>query len=169
MTTRPGDYIPYDEEEIAGFKRRLNERLGPPPYSPHASNPVNLEWEIGDCVAQWWRPNFETFMYPFIPPHITRPKECKKTYIVPLPKKKVLTVPKNMKLLAVPLFELYDNPSRYGVQLSSIPLYLAKYNFEFVDSDDKIISTYSTADWGTPAVRPLPSTFGNEEKKNAGE
>jgi len=27
-------------------------------------------------------------------------------------------VPKNMKLLAVPLFELYDNTARYGPQLS---------------------------------------------------
>jgi hypothetical protein len=30
----------------------------------------------------------------------------------------MLYVPKNMKLLAVPLFELYDNTNRYGPQLS---------------------------------------------------
>src|SRR5437868_6115985 len=30
----------------------------------------------------------------------------------------MLSVPKNMKLLAVPLFELYDNTARYGPQLS---------------------------------------------------
>lgn len=134
----------------------LNERLSPPSNSTHAADPINFEWNIGDCVAQWWRPNFETFMYPFIPPHITRPKECKKTYIVPLPKRKVLAVPKNMKLLAVPLFELYDNPGRYGVQLSSIPLYLARYNFEFVDSDDNIISTYATSHWGSSEKRHEP-------------
>jgi hypothetical protein len=33
----------------------------------------------------------------------------------------MLSVPKNMKLLAVPLFELYDNTARYGPQLS-VPL-----------------------------------------------
>lgn len=52
----------------------------------------------------------------------------------------VLSVPKNMKLLAVPLFELYDNTARYGPQLSSIPHYLARYNFEFMDENDKVIA-----------------------------
>lgn len=47
---------------------------------------VNDEWEIGDTLAQWWRPNFETFMYPFIPAHVTRPKECKKLYFIQLPR-----------------------------------------------------------------------------------
>ena len=42
-------------------------------------------------------------------------------------------MPKNMKLLAVPLFELYDNTARYGPQLSAIPHLLSRYNFEFVD------------------------------------
>lgn len=112
-------------------------------------------------------------MYPFIPPHITRPKECKKTYLVHLPRNKVLTVPKNMKLLAVPLFELYDNSARYGGQLSSIPLYLSKYSFEFVDKDDNVISTYSTEDWANAhgAAAAIPRTISfknaqqNEEKK----
>ena len=42
-----------------------------------------------------------------------------------------------MKLLAVPLFELYDNTARYGPQLSAIPHYLSRYRFEFVDEDGK--------------------------------
>ena len=52
----------------------------------------------------------------------------------------VLSVPKNMKLLAVPLFELYDNTARYGPQLSAIPHLLSRYNFEFVDEDGKIVA-----------------------------
>ncbi|ANB13770.1 hypothetical protein AWJ20_4716 [Sugiyamaella lignohabitans] len=138
----PGDYIQPDQDEITGFKQRLNERLAPAKDSEHASDPINSEWEIGDCITQWWRPNFETFMYPFIPPHISRPKECKKMFLIHLPKHKVLSVPQNMKLLAVPLFELYDNATRYGNQLAAIPLYLSRYNFEFVDSDDNVIATY---------------------------
>jgi hypothetical protein len=39
----------------------------------------------------------------------------------------VLAVPKNMKLLAIPLFELYDNAARYGPQLSAIPHLLSRY------------------------------------------
>ena len=43
-----------------------------------------------------------------------------------------------MKLLAVPLFELYDNTARYGPQLSAIPHLLSRYNFEFVDDDGNV-------------------------------
>jgi cleavage and polyadenylation specificity factor subunit 5 len=52
----------------------------------------------------------------------------------------VLSVPKNMKLLAVPLFELYDNVQRYGPQLAAIPHLLSRYNFEFVDEDDNVVA-----------------------------
>lgn len=32
----------------------------------------------------WYRPNFDTVLYPYLPPHVTRPKEIKKLFIVPL-------------------------------------------------------------------------------------
>lgn len=85
MTCRPGDYLPHDAEEIAGFKERLNERLAPT-GTQFSTDENDGEWEIGETLAQWWRPNFETFMYPFLPGHVTRPKECKKLYFVQLPK-----------------------------------------------------------------------------------
>lgn len=53
-----------------------------------------------------------------------------------------------MKLLAVPLFELYDNTGRYGPQLSAIPHLLSRYNFEFVDENDNVVAA-------TPGT-PLP-------------
>ncbi|KAG5634051.1 hypothetical protein H0H81_003614 [Sphagnurus paluster] len=124
----PGDYLKPGEDEIDGLKRRLDDRLAPPTDSQfNSTHGVDNEWEIGDCLAQWWRPNFETFMYPFIPAHITKPKECKKLFLVQMPERKVLAVPKNMKLLAIPLFELYDNAARYGPQLSAIPHLLSRY------------------------------------------
>ncbi|KAJ5908682.1 cleavage and polyadenylation specific factor 5 [Penicillium taxi] len=165
----PGDYLHHDDEEIDGFKKRLNERLAPV-GTQFTGEGVNEDWDIGDTLAQWWRPNFETFMYPFLPGHVTRPKECKKLYLIQLPKKstrspnypeirrnllflqcidhfltyisslEVLSVPKNMKLLAVPLFELYDNTARYGPQLSAIPHLLSRYNFEFVDENNNVVA-----------------------------
>lgn len=135
----PGDYLPYNVDEVEGFKTRLNERLAPT-GSLSTSEDADNDWEIGDTLAQWYRPNFETFMYPFLPPHVTRPKECKKLYLIQLPKAKVLSVPKNMKLLAVPLFELYDNSQRYGPQLSAIPHYLSRYRWEFVDEEGEVVS-----------------------------
>ncbi len=55
-------------------------------------------------------------------------------YLVQMPPTKVLAVPRNMKLLAVPLFELYDNAVRYGPTLSAVPHLLSKYTFEMVNS-----------------------------------
>ena len=41
------------------------------------------------------------------------------------------SVPKNMKLLAVPLFELYDNSARYGPQLAALPHLLSRFNYVY--------------------------------------
>lgn len=105
-----------------------------------------------------WRPNHETFLYPFLPAHVSRPKELKKLYLIHLPPNKVLSVPKNMKLLAVPLFELYDNTARYGPQLSAIPHYLSRYRFEFVDEDGNVSSVM-------PGGGPLPGLEGEVKVK----
>ncbi|KAL5612800.1 hypothetical protein BROUX41_004116 [Berkeleyomyces rouxiae] len=170
----PGDYLLPGDEEEAGFKRRLDERLAPMGEAAEgggaeaedqagaggaAAAAVGAgDWEIGDCLAQWWRPNFELFMYPFLPPHVTRPKECKKMYMIRLPENKSLSVPKNMKLLAVPLFELYDNTARYGPQLAAIPHLLSRYNFEFVDENGNVAAVtpgYSAPDGYVPHTRVL--------------
>lgn len=89
MCLSPGDYLGPDEEEIDGFKQRLNDRLAPV-GNQFSGEGVNDDWEVGDTLAQWWRPNFETYMYPYIPGHVSRPKECKKLYFIRLPKKSEL-------------------------------------------------------------------------------
>jgi cleavage and polyadenylation specificity factor subunit 5 len=65
-----------------------------------------------------------------------------------------------MKLLAVPLFELYDNVQRYGPQLSAIPHLLSRYNFEFVNEEGKVVSVTPgggpfTGPTGTPSVKVI--------------
>lgn len=61
-----------------------------------------------------------------------------------------------MKLLAVPLFELYDNTARYGPQLSAIPHLLSRYNFEFVDEKDNVVAM--TPGGGVPSADAIPKT-----------
>lgn len=63
-------------------------------------------------------------------------------------------MPKNMKLFAVPLFELYDNTQRYGPQLSAIPHLLSRYNFECVDEDDNVVAI-------TPGMGPSGDQTGS--------
>lgn len=161
---RPGDYLHHDQEEVAGFKARLNERLAPTGSLSTRDTAESADWDVYDTLAQWWRPNFETFMYPYLPPHTTRPKECKKLYFIQLPKSKVLSVPKNMKLLAVPLFELYDNTGRYGPQLSAIPHYLSRYRWEFVDEEGVVVS-WTPGSEVDPQVKTKVLAGGEEEVK----
>ncbi|KAJ3693009.1 hypothetical protein LUZ60_012104 [Juncus effusus] len=122
----PGGRLKPGENEVEGLKRKLCSKLA----VNNPSFPQN--WQIGDCVAVWWRPNFETVMYPYCPPHITKPKECKKLYLVHLSEREYFAVPRNLKLLAVPLFELYDNVQRYGPVISTIPQQLSRFQFNMV-------------------------------------
>ncbi|KAL9615102.1 MAG: hypothetical protein Q9167_000420 [Letrouitia subvulpina] len=138
INNRPGDYLQAEDDEVEGFKVRLNERLAPV-GNQFSGEGVNDEWVIGDTLAQWWRPNFETFMYPFLPAH------CVFTIF------KYKIVPKNMKLLAVPLFELYDNTGRYGPQLSAIPHLLSRYRFEFMDEEGNISAVTPGGELGSVA------------------
>uniref|UniRef100_A0A287D0E6 Nudix hydrolase 21 n=1 Tax=Ictidomys tridecemlineatus TaxID=43179 RepID=A0A287D0E6_ICTTR len=88
---------------------------------------VLQDWVIDDCIGNWWRPNFEPPQYPYIPAHITKPKEHKKLFLVQLQEKALFAVPKNYKLVAAPLFELYDNAPGYGPIISSLPQLLSRY------------------------------------------
>ncbi|KAI8052269.1 Cleavage/polyadenylation specificity factor subunit 5 [Syncephalis plumigaleata] len=129
----PGNYLKPDEDEISGLKRVLTVQLSP----DHLTNP-DPDWQIGECLCTWWRPNFETYMYPYLAPHVSRPKERKNLYLVHLPERKLLSVPRNMKLVAVPLMELNESSSRYGAQLSALPMVLSRFNIECIsESTDR--------------------------------
>ncbi|CAG0917760.1 unnamed protein product [Notodromas monacha] len=121
----PGGELDPGEGETEGLKRLLMETLGrqnsPPP-----------EWKIEDTLGNWWRPNFEPPQYPYIPPHITSPKEHKKLFLVQIPEKAMFAVPKNYKLVAAPLFELYDNAQGYGPVISSLPSAMCRFNFIYM-------------------------------------
>mmetsp|Transcript_29450 Transcript_29450/g.70134 ORF Transcript_29450/g.70134 Transcript_29450/m.70134 type:complete len:242 (-) Transcript_29450:383-1108(-) len=120
----PGGRLRPGETEIDGLKRKLMNNLSPTQES------LATDWEIGDCVGIYWRPNFENnILYPYLPPHITKPKECKKLFVVPLPERCYFSVPRNLKLMAVPLFELYENIQHYGPIISSLPQMLSRFRF----------------------------------------
>ncbi|RSH82288.1 hypothetical protein EHS25_005998 [Saitozyma podzolica] len=124
----PGGYLDPTESDRVGLLTRLNEQLGiPHPTKPGYVLPQGGEdWVVRDCLSTWWRPNFDTFLYPYLPAHCTTPKESKKLYLVTLPPQKTFAVPLNMKLHAIPIFEFYDNAARYGPQFAGIPYLLSK-------------------------------------------
>ncbi len=106
-----------------GLMRKLDINLAP------EADHMKPDWKVGECVGTYYRPNFENIMYPYIPPHIGRPKEVRHLYIVHLPEKCYFSVPLNYKLIAVPLFEIYDHIQRYGPVIASVPQMLSRLHF----------------------------------------
>uniref|UniRef100_A0A670IPH3 Cleavage and polyadenylation specificity factor subunit 5 n=2 Tax=Episquamata TaxID=1329912 RepID=A0A670IPH3_PODMU len=76
----PGGELNPGEDEVEGLKRLMTEILG-------RQDGVQQDWVIDDCIGNWWRPNFEPPQYPYIPAHITKPKEHKKLFLVQLQEK----------------------------------------------------------------------------------
>ncbi|XP_022802231.1 cleavage and polyadenylation specificity factor subunit 5-like [Stylophora pistillata] len=87
---------------------------------------IEVDWVVEDTLGNWWRPNFEAPQYPYIPAHITKPKEQRKLFLVQLGEKANFAVPRNYKLVAAPLFELYDNSPGYGPVIASLPQALSR-------------------------------------------
>jgi len=115
----PGGRCRPGESDLDCMRRKLSHRLAP--------RGQTIEWKIGFCLSVWYRPNFETMLYPYLPAHIKKPKECKKLFVIFLPDKCFFSIPKNFNFIAVPLFELYDKQKRYGPIISSIPQQLSRY------------------------------------------
>ena len=170
--------------------RKLTTQL-----SPDAAS-LAFSWDIADCIGMYWRPNFDVSLYPYLPAHITRPKELKKIFLVPLPEKCYLAVrspskqcadillhkcslqylpltmagnmshsgmscysfadtvlpvqiPRNWKIVAVPLFDLYENSSRFGAILASLPGLVSRFRLTLAGA--------------TPSIQVALNTNGKEE------
>ncbi|XP_052200602.1 pre-mRNA cleavage factor Im 25 kDa subunit 1 isoform X2 [Diospyros lotus] len=103
----PGGRMRPGESEVECLKRKLSSKLS----VEEGSGP---DWEVGECLGMWWRPHFEALMYPCLPPNVKMPKECTKLFLVKLPESRKFTVPKNFKLLAVPLCQIHENYKDHG-------------------------------------------------------
>eukprot|EP00054_Salpingoeca_dolichothecata_P027878 m.207225 g.207225 ORF g.207225 m.207225 type:complete len:188 (+) comp26072_c0_seq31:360-923(+) len=119
----PGGELKPDESDQEGLDRILNEL-----FDSH-DEPSGAKWPAHAVISQWWRPNFDAVQFPYIPPHVTKPKEHKKLYLINLPSSRRFIVPKNYRLVPVPMFELYDNKESYGQILSTVPQMLSRFEF----------------------------------------
>ncbi|KAK7328978.1 hypothetical protein VNO77_23119 [Canavalia gladiata] len=124
----PGGRLRPGESDTDGLKRKLARKL-----CVNESGDGS-EWEVGERLGMWWRPDFETLQYPFLPPNVKQPKECTKVFLVKLPMSRKFIVPKNMRLLAVPLCQVHDNHKTYGAIISGIPQLLSKFSFNMIES-----------------------------------
>ncbi|GAB4858236.1 hypothetical protein Ancab_009633 [Ancistrocladus abbreviatus] len=144
----PGGRLKPGENEIEGLQRKLSSKLA-------IDSPVlQAYWQIGECLSIWWCTNFGRVMYPYFPPHTTNVKECKKLFMVHLPCGQYFEVPRNLKLIAVPLFELNDNVQTFGPVLSSIPIQLSRFCFNYINNPPLLFNPPDSS--STISIRGLP-------------
>ncbi|XP_024017120.1 pre-mRNA cleavage factor Im 25 kDa subunit 1 [Morus notabilis] len=124
----PGGRLRPGESDIDGLKRKLSRKLSA------NENSGGVDWEVGECLGKWWRPDFETLLYPYLSPNVKRPKECTKLYLVKLPESRKFIVPKDLKLLAVPLCQVHENHKTYGSIISGVPQLLSKFSFNIIEN-----------------------------------
>ena len=67
--------------EVAGLRRKLHNKLSP------LAAALRTDWDVGEFLGALWRPSFDSQLYPYLPPHVTRPAEVRKLYVVTLPPK----------------------------------------------------------------------------------
>ena len=67
-------------------------------------------------------------MYCYKAAHVTKPKEHTKVFIVQLPSSALFAVPRNMKLVAAPIHEVYENAENYGCVIAALPHMMSRYN-----------------------------------------
>lgn len=125
----PGGLLETGESESEGLQRILAGLLSPLKDQPGEA----VSYSVVDSLATLWRPNFEEKMFPYLPVHVSYPKESTKIFLVGLSGEGALAVPKSFELRAVPMYELFDNPS-YGALLGSIPQLLSRFKLNTVES-----------------------------------
>mmetsp|Transcript_161778 Transcript_161778/g.286799 ORF Transcript_161778/g.286799 Transcript_161778/m.286799 type:complete len:220 (+) Transcript_161778:49-708(+) len=127
----PGGMLRPGESERDGLNRKMKQ------FIFNADPTTRCEWKIGDLLAIWWCPSFEGVAYPYLPQHVTRPKECIKIYQVSLPERCVFAVPPKERLVAVPFFDIFEEPQAYGPMLGNVPQLASKYAMSLHDLPQK--------------------------------
>lgn len=124
----PGGRLRPGESDEEGLRRKLNAKLNP---SGQAPGDEDQELDIGERISNWYAIDFQRRYYPYVPAHVTKVKEELHVYTVLLPNKFMFSVPKNLQLVAVPLFELFNNSSTYGDVISAIPSLLSRWHINY--------------------------------------
>lgn len=86
-------------------------------------------FRVGEILGKWYRPHLNLLMYPYVPPHISADavKEVRTVFLVHMERSIEFQVPHaNVELVAVPLFDLYDNTGKYTPDIVSLPVVLSR-------------------------------------------
>ena len=87
----------------------------------------SCEWKVGDLITKFWRPDFDERVYPYIPPHVVRPKEEISVFQVILPPKCVFSLREGMSISSVPIHELVRNSGLMPPLIAALPTLVTRF------------------------------------------
>lgn len=119
----PGGRLRPGESDTEGLLRKLTDKLAPA---------GGIQWEVGDQLSSWWATDFTNKRYPYVPAHVTRARERLNVYVVQLPASATFAVPRELTLVAVPLFEIYNNARTYGDVIAAVAVLLSRFHLAFM-------------------------------------
>lgn len=120
-TVIPGGLLTPGEDDETGLQRLLQKKMCL----------VEGSYEIGEMIATWYRPQFTNHLYPYLPVHVTMPKEIERWYIVSLPEKGSIAISPKYRLCAVPFYDLQEyDTTKFGNQIGNIPLLVSRFNIQ---------------------------------------
>jgi len=121
----PGGRLRPGESERDGLRRKLVRKLGGSTSS----------WDIGEQLMAWFSLSYGgecLKLYPYVPPHCTAPKERLSVFVVRLPPSGAFTVPRDLQLVAFPLFEVYNRADLYGPVIAAVPQVISCSHLNFL-------------------------------------
>lgn len=83
------------------------------------------EVDVGEFLGEFWRAEFHSEALPYLPPHVTRPKERLRLYQLILPPKCWFCLPSGFALKALPFFELQS--SKYSLSVRGLPHLVSRF------------------------------------------
>ena len=99
----PSGELEVNESEVDGMRRIVHDTLG-------KENTSSDIWTVEDVVSNWWRPNFESPQYPYIPPHCTHPKVAQEVADSSVARENNVSCAAKLQTCG----KLYDNSAGYG-------------------------------------------------------
>ncbi|CBZ50000.1 hypothetical protein NCLIV_004770 [Neospora caninum Liverpool] len=86
--------------------------------------------EVGEFLGELWKSEFDEEPRPFLPPHVTRPKEKIRLYQVLLPPTCSFRLPPAFSLAAIPLCDL--RPEIHGTALAGVAHLVSRFRFRLL-------------------------------------
>ena len=116
----PGGRLRPGESDLDGLTRKLQAKLTPDGTAKSDG------LEVGELLSNWYRIECGGRFYPYLPAHVSAPKEELHVYEVPLPESFAFSVPRNMQLVAIPVYDLFNEPDTYGNVIAAVPSLISR-------------------------------------------